>query len=80
MKLLTIQNKIQILKGAIKHLKEYKYLGMCNAIVKNIKNYIPHTIIPHSTLDYYYSDFTHDNYLKFYRFNRSVKQYKHSAF
>lgn len=80
MKQLTIQDKIQILKDAIKYIKEYKCVGMCCALSIHIKNYTNRIIVPHSTLDYYYPDFTHDNYLKFYRFNKSVKEYENSTF
>lgn len=80
MKELTIQDKIQILKDAIKHLKEYKYVGMCIALSIHIKKYTNNTIVPYSTLDFYYPDFTHDNYVKFYRFNKSVKECENSAF
>lgn len=73
MKELTIQDKIQILKNAIKHLKECNCVGMCIAISTHIKNYTSHIIVPHSTLDYYYPNFTQDNYIKFYRFNKTVK-------
>ena len=79
MKQLTIQDKIQILKDAIKYLKEYKCTGMCIAIYKHLNNYTFH-IVSLSTLDYYYPDFTHDNYLKFYRFNKTVKRYKDCAY
>lgn len=71
---LTIQNKIQILKDAIKYLKEYRCVGMCAALSRSINNYTHPIIIPYSTLDYHYPDFTHDYYMKFYRFNKSVKQ------
>ena len=80
MKKLTIQDKIQILKDAIKYLKEYKCVGMCCTLSILIKKYTNKIVVPHSTLDYYYPDFTHDRYLKFYRFNKYVKQYKHSPF
>lgn len=76
MKELTIQDKIQILKDSIKHLKECRCVGMCIAIATQLRNYTSHIIVPHSTLDYYYPDFTHDNYIKFYRFNKFVKKYK----
>ena len=80
MKQLTIQDKIQILKDAIKYIKEYKCVGMCCALSIHIKNYTNCIIVPHSTLNNYYPDFTHDNYLKFYRWNIFVKRYKNSAF
>lgn len=44
MKELTIQDKIQILKDAIKHLKECKCVGMCIALSTTISNYT-HRII-----------------------------------
>lgn len=80
MKELTIQDKIQILKNAIKYIKECEWVGMCRALSIHIKNYTNCIIVPHSTLDYYYPDFTHDNYLKFYRWNKSVKLYENCAF
>lgn len=80
MKKLTIQDKIQILKDAIKHLKKCKCIGMCIALSIHIKKYTNRIVVPISTLDYYYPDFTHDNYIKFYRFNKSVKQYENSVF
>lgn len=76
MKELTIQDKIQILKNAIKHLKECQCVGMCIAISTCMREYTSNIIIPHSTLDYYYPDFTQDSYIKFYRFNKTVKQCK----
>lgn len=79
MKELTIQDKIQVLKDTIKDLKKYKCTGMCTAISKHLKNYTSHILLL-STLDYYYPDFTHDNYLKFYRFNKTVKRYKDCAY
>ena len=80
MKELSIQDKIQILKDAIKYLKEYECVGMCPALSRSINNYTHCIIIPYSTLDYHYPDFTHDNYMKFYRFNKTVKQCKNCVY
>lgn len=77
---LTIQDKIQILKDAIKYIKKYMCVGMCAALSRSINNYTHRIIIPYSTLDYYYPDFTHYNYLKFYRYNKSVKQCENDTF
>ena len=76
MKELSIQDKIQILKGAIEYLKKYEYVGMCPSLTRSMHHYTHRIIIPYSTLDYHYPDFTKDNYMKFYRFNKTVKQCK----
>ncbi len=80
MKELTIKDKIQILKDGIKYLKNHTCVGMCAALSRSINKYPHRMIIPYSTLDYYYPDFTHNNYLKFYRYNKSVKQCENGRF
>lgn len=70
---LTTKSKIAILKDAIKHLKRRNCNGMCIAIFLALRNYDNNIVKLASSLHYNYPDFTHNNYMNFYRFNKIVK-------
>ena len=80
MKQLTIQDKIQILKYAIKYLKRRTCYGMCASIALSIRDYNKNCIMTYADVYDNYPDFTHDNYIKFYRFNKTVKLHANCSY
>lgn len=79
MKELTIQTKIKILNHAIKYLKRRNCYGMCTAIDSGFQRY-DIDIVLILNLHNYYPDFTHDNYMKFYSFNKTVKAHANCSY
>lgn len=77
---LTTKSKIIILKDAIKHLKRRNCCGMCTAIGLAFNKYNDNVIVNALDIYYNYPDFTHDNYIKFYRFNKTVKIYARGSY
>ena len=77
---LTIQDKIQVLKGAIKYLKRRTCHGMCAAIALGFRDYDKNILRSYTDVYDYYPDFTHDNYMKFYKFNKIVKLHANCSY
>lgn len=77
---LTTKSKIQILKDAIKHLKRRNCDGMCTAIGFGFRKYNNNVLT--NAVDIYdnYPNFTHTDYMRFYRFNKTVKLHANCSF
>lgn len=77
----TLKEKIHILKLAIINLRTKKSIGMCTAIIDSMYIYWKTSNIPHiSNIEEIYSDFTHNNYIKFYKFLKVPKYYNKNTF